>query len=107
MDQHKSIKEKAKFPWSKIRNNILKYKEASAGHDNCHLNIQCTLTSINLVTIDKWWDEMMDFNIDVQVNRRTSAIPSISFSNTARIKKQVCRMVEELVVTVSSKKRID
>ena len=59
---------KSKIPWSKIRNNILKYKEASAGHDNCHLNIQCTLTSINLVTIDKWWDEMMDFNIDVQVN---------------------------------------
>ena len=47
---------------------MLKYKKVSDSHHNCYLNIQCTLTPINLITIDKWWDEFMNLDIDTHVN---------------------------------------
>jgi len=59
---------KSKIKWKTIKENMLNYKKVSVSHHNCYLNIQCTLTPINLITIDKWWDEFMNLDIDTHVN---------------------------------------
>lgn len=46
--------------WSKIKKNIIKYKDTFK-----NVTIHLTATAINFPVLDKWWDELMSFNIDV------------------------------------------
>jgi len=46
--------------WSKIKKNIIKYKDTFK-----NVTIHLTATAINFPVLDKWWDELMSFDIDV------------------------------------------
>ena len=59
---------KSAIGWDKIKKNLLKYKKVSATH-NCGVSIQCTATAINMVTLDTWWNELMDIGIEVIINQ--------------------------------------
>jgi hypothetical protein len=59
---------KSAISWDKIKKNLLKYKKASATR-NCGVSIQCTATAINMVTLDTWWNELMDIGIEVIINQ--------------------------------------
>lgn len=59
---------KSAISWDKIKKNLLKYKKASATH-NCEVSIQCTVTAINMTTIDKWWDELLNIGIKIDLNQ--------------------------------------
>ena len=60
---------KSKISWNTIRNNIEKYRHASENHEGCNVSIQMTCTAINLVTIDKWWDDFVNMRIKIDPNQ--------------------------------------
>jgi hypothetical protein len=60
---------KSKISWETIKKNLEKYREVFEGHPNCQISIQLTCTAINLVTIDKWWDEVVDLDISLMPNQ--------------------------------------
>ena len=59
---------KSAIGWDKIKKNLLKYKKVS-DQNNCEVSIQCTATAINMTTIDKWWDELLNIGIIVYLNQ--------------------------------------
>lgn len=63
------LQRKSNIKWNVIKKNLKKYREASLSHPGCHISIQLTCTSINLVTIDKWWDELVDLDIQLDPNQ--------------------------------------
>jgi organic radical activating enzyme len=60
---------KSNIKWNAIKSNIEKYKQASEGHEGCDISIQMTCSAINLVTIDKWWDEFINRKIKIEPNQ--------------------------------------
>lgn len=60
---------KSNINWHVIKNNLEKYRKASESHPGCHISIQLTCSAINLVTIDKWWDELVHCHIKIDPNQ--------------------------------------
>lgn len=61
---------KSSIKWNTVKKNLRKYKEISDSDEyNCGVSIQCTATAINMVTIDKWWDELLEMNIKTDLNQ--------------------------------------
>ena len=60
---------KSNIKWNVIKNNIEKYRSASEAHEGCDVSIQMTCTAINLVTIDKWWDELINAKVRIDPNQ--------------------------------------
>jgi|14BtaG_2_1085337.scaffolds.fasta_scaffold02390_6 organic radical activating enzyme len=60
---------KSNIKWNTIKKNLLKYRDTSFQNDGCEISIQLTCTSINMVTIDKWWDELVDLRIKLDPNQ--------------------------------------
>jgi hypothetical protein len=49
---------------------MLVYKKISDDPTtNCDVTVQCTATAINMVTLDTWWNELMDIDIEVIINQ--------------------------------------
>jgi len=61
---------KSSIKWNTVKKNLLKYKEISNNDEyNCGVSLQCTATAINMVTIDKWWDELISLEIQTDLNQ--------------------------------------
>ena len=56
--------------WNKIKKNIQRYKEVSDSSEyNCGVTIQLTATALNMTTLDKWWDELLDVGVWIDLNQ--------------------------------------
>ena len=60
---------KSNIGWNTIKKNIVKYREMAKNNNECEISIQLTCTAINLVTIDKWWDELVGLDIKIDPNQ--------------------------------------
>jgi hypothetical protein len=60
---------KSNIGWNTIKKNIVKYREMANNNNDCEISIQLTCTAINLVTIDKWWDELVGLDIKLDPNQ--------------------------------------
>ena len=60
---------KSKIGWNTIKTNIVKYREMAKNNNECEISIQLTCTAINLVTIDKWWDELVGLDVKIDPNQ--------------------------------------
>jgi len=49
--------------WSKIKKNIIKYRDTFG--DKCDIHLSAT--AINFPVLDKWWDELLDLDISVEI----------------------------------------
>jgi len=56
--------------WNKIKKNIEKYKEISDSSEyNCTVSIQLTASALNMTTLDRWWDELLNIGIRIEINQ--------------------------------------
>jgi len=60
---------KSNVRWNVIKKNIERYRLAGENHDGCQVSIQLTCSAINMVTIDKWWDELVNTHIKIDPNQ--------------------------------------
>ena len=61
---------KSSIKWDTIKQNMLVYKKISDDPaTNCGVTVQCTATAVNMVTLDTWWNELMDIGIGVIINQ--------------------------------------
>jgi hypothetical protein len=61
---------KSSIKWNTVKQNMLVYKKISDDPTtNCGVSVQCTATAINMVTLDKWWNELMDIGIEIIINQ--------------------------------------
>ena len=56
--------------WNKIKKNIEKYKEISDSSEyNCSVSIQLTASALNMTILDRWWDELLNIGIPIEINQ--------------------------------------
>jgi len=56
--------------WNKIKKNIEKYKEISDSSEyNCRVSIQLTASALNMTILDRWWDELLNIGIRIEINQ--------------------------------------